>query len=152
MIPSGLRRLDGTPLEREAIDGKVVLFVNVASECGYTRQYAGLQALHEALEDKGFTVIGVPCNQFGGQEPGTAEQIAAFCKRNYGVSFPLLAKQDVNGPERSPLYRYLLGDGEDVRWNFEKILVGRGGEVLARFPSRVEPESAELRAAIEAAL
>lgn len=152
MIPTELTRLDGSPLAADAVSGKVVLFVNVASECGYTRQYAGLQSLQEALEDKGFTVVGVPCNQFGGQEPGTAEQIASFCERSYRVTFPLLAKQDVNGGERSPLYRALVGEGAEVRWNFEKFLVDRSGQVVARFGSRCEPESAELRAAIEAAL
>lgn len=153
MLPTNLTRLDGSPLPAHELEGKVCLFVNVASHCGYTPQYRGLQALQDALADKGFTVVGVPCNQFGAQEPGSPEEIAAFCQRSYGVSFPLLEKQEVNGPGRSPLYTLLVGSeaggGADVKWNFEKFLVDRSGRVVARFPSRVEPEGAELRTAIE---
>ncbi len=147
-----LTQLDGTPLPADTLDGKVVLFVNVASSCGYTPQYEGLQALYEAHRDDGLVVVGVPCNQFGGQEPGTAESIATFCKTNYGVTFPLLEKQAVNGSERSALYQQLVGDGDDVRWNFEKFIVGRDGAVQARFPSGTQPDSGELRAVIEQAL
>ncbi len=151
-----LTALDGTALPKDTTQGKVTLFVNVASKCGYTRQYEGLQALHESKKDDGLVIVGVPCNQFGGQEPGSAEEIATFCQRTYGVSFPMLAKQDVNGKNRSELYQSLVGStaggGKDVRWNFEKFLVGKDGEVLARFGSGTEPDSAELTAAIDAAL
>lgn len=149
-------QLDGKPLDKATISGKAVLFVNVASKCGYTKQYAGLQKLHEAWKDKGLQIIGVPCNQFGGQEPGTAEEIQNFCQINYGVNFPLLEKQEVNGPGRSPLYRSLVdsptGGGQDIKWNFEKFLVGKDGAVLARFPSAVTPEDPQLLSAIEAAV
>ena len=147
-----LTQLDGTPLPADTLSGKVVVFVNVASSCGYTPQYEGLQALYEAHRDDGLVIVGVPCNQFGGQEPGSPETIATFCRTNYGVTFPLLEKQAVNGPERSALYQQLVGEGDDVRWNFEKFVVGRDGTVQARFPSGTRPDSAELRTAIEQAL
>lgn len=151
-----LTTLAGDPLSDATLAGKVVLFVNVASRCGYTRQYDGLQKLWAELKDRGFVIVGVPCNQFGGQEPGSAQEIQSFCKLNYGVDFPLLEKQDVNGPNRSALYQRLVsspaGDNKDVRWNFEKFLVGRDGAVIARFPSSVTPDSPELRAAIDVAL
>ena len=151
-----LRALDGQPLAADALAGKVVLFVNVASQCGYTPQYKGLQALYDAHKGDGLVIVGVPCNQFGGQEPGSPEQIKGFCELNYGVKFPLLEKQEVNGASRSPLYAALVsspaGGGADVKWNFEKFLVGRDGKVLARFPSSVAPDSAELLAAIKGAL
>lgn len=147
-----LIQLDGKPLPADTLAGKVVVFVNVASTCGYTPQYEGLQALYEAHQDDGLVIVGVPCNQFGGQEPGTAESIATFCKTTYGVTFPLLEKQAVNGPERSALYQQLVGTGDDVRWNFEKFVVGRDGTVQARFPSGTAPDAAELRVAIEQAL
>ena len=147
-----LTALDGTTLPPETTAGKVVLFVNVASFCGATPQYQGLQALHEQYADRGFTVVGVPCNQFGAQEPGSPEEIVSFCSLNYGVTFPLLAKQDVNGPDRSPLFRALVGDGPDIRWNFEKFLVDRDGRSVARFGTRVVPEADELRQAVEAVL
>jgi glutathione peroxidase-family protein len=144
--------LDGSPLPKDTLTGKVVLFVNVASRCGFTPQYKGLQALYEARKDEGLVVVGVPCNQFGAQEPGSAEQIATFCERNYGVTFPLLHKQDVNGPKRSPLYTSLVGEGADIKWNFEKFLVGRDGAVLGRFDSGKEPEGPEIKAALDSAL
>ncbi|MCP4808070.1 MAG: glutathione peroxidase [Proteobacteria bacterium] len=151
-----LTQLDGTPLPAEVLEGRVVLFVNVASKCGFTPQYTGLQSLFEEYEDRGLVLVGVPCNQFGKQEPGSSEEIASFCSLNYGVEFPLLEKQDVNGPDRSPLYDRLIdsdvGGGAKVQWNFEKFLVGRDGTVRNRFGSRTAPEDAELRAAIEAAL
>ena len=151
-----LVQLDGTPLASEVLDGKVVLFVNVASKCGFTPQYDGLQKLYEEYRERGLVIVGVPCNQFGKQEPGGAEEIASFCRINYGVSFPLLEKQDVNGPDRSALYARLVdsevGGGDRVQWNFEKFLVGRDGQVRARFSSKVSPDAAELRQAIEAAL
>jgi glutathione peroxidase len=136
--------------------GNVVLIVNVASKCGFTRQYEGLEKLHE--DKAGLTVLGVPSNQFGGQEPGTAEEIAEFCSTTYGVTFPLLAKTDVNGPDRHPLFDELttyadaLGHTGDVRWNFEKWLVSRDGKVIGRFSTKVEPDDPELVAAIDAAL
>jgi len=146
----GLETLDGTPVE-DSLDGKVLLVVNVASFCGYTPQYAGLEALAREAGDA-VRVVGVPCNQFGAQEPGTAGEIATFCETRFGVTFPLLAKQDVNGTARSALYRHLIGDGEDVKWNFEKFVVDPSGVVVARFPSRVKPEDASVKQAIATAL
>lgn len=148
-----LTALDGTSFDSSTLDGKAVLFVNVASRCGYTPQYEGLQALYEAKKDDGLVIVGVPCNQFGAQEPGSAEEIATFCQRNYGVSFPLLEKQAVNGKDRSELYQWLVssepGGGKDIKWNFEKFLVGKDGAVKARFPSSTAPDSAELTGAID---
>jgi glutathione peroxidase len=150
--------LDGRPLDLEQFDGKAVLIVNVASECGYTPQYAGLEEIHTRYKDRGFSVLGVPCNQFGGQEPGTPEEIAAFCSTTYGVTFPLTEKVDVNGAGRHPLYAELTltpddeGEAGDVEWNFEKFLVGADGEVVARFRPEVTPEAPELLSAIESAL
>lgn len=142
----------------EIAGGKAALVVNVASKCGLTPQYAGLEALHSELSGRGFTVIGFPSNQFKGQEPGSAEEIATFCSTTYGVTFPLLAKGDVKGAEQHPLYAaltaYDLGDehGPDVLWNFEKFLVSPSGEVVGRFRPGVQPEDPALRTAIEAAL
>jgi glutathione peroxidase len=138
--------------------GKAALVVNVASRCGLTPQYAGLESLHEELAGRGFTVLGVPSNQFKGQEPGTAEEIAAFCSATYGVTFPMLAKTDVNGEGRAPLFAELTrapdtdGTAGDVRWNFEKWLLSPQGEVVARFRPLVEPADAALRRAVEAQL
>ncbi|MFG3509624.1 glutathione peroxidase [Streptomyces sp. NPDC047821] len=152
-----LRTLSGDPTTLADHKDKVVLVVNVASKCGLTPQYEGLERLQKTYGDRGFTVLGVPCNQFGGQEPGTAEEIGTFCSATYGVTFPLLEKTDVNGAGRHPLYveltRVADADGEagDVQWNFEKFLVAPGGEVT-RFRPRTEPEAAELVAAVEAAL
>ena len=156
-IFDGLRlpTLDGKTLREKELDGQVVLVVNVASQCGYTRQYEGLQALYERYSGQGFTILGVPCNQFGRQEPGSAQDILQFTKERYGVSFPLLVKQDVNGKERSELLSRLMNqsvDGRDVRWNFEKFLIGRDGRVVARYGSGTEPESRQLLAAIEQAI
>ena len=151
-----LTRLDGAPIEAEQLAGKVVLVVNVASKCGFTPQYAGLQKLHDTYAARGLQVVGVPCNQFGGQEPGDAEQIATFCEKNYGVTFTMLEKQDVNGKDRSPLYGFLVdspaGNGQRIQWNFEKFLVGRDGRVLSRFGSRTQPSDPAFIAAIEQAL
>jgi len=147
-----LVQLDGTPLPGDTIKGKAVLVVNVASYCGYTGQYDALQALSEARASDGLIVVGVPCNQFGGQEPGTEAEIASFCRDRFGVTFPLLEKQAVNGPDRSPLYRFLVGGGADVRWNFEKFVVGRDGQVVERFGSSTTPDSPELARAIATAL
>ena len=146
--------LDGTPTDLAQYKGKVVLIVNTASECGYTRQYKGLQELHASLESRGFTVLGVPCNDFGGQEPGSGKDIAAFCQSNYGVTFPLLEKQSVkDGPQQSPLYKWLGGAmGKLFGWNFCKYLVGKDGAPIAFYNSNTAPDSAELAQAIEAAL
>ncbi len=151
-----LTALDGSQLSMESLAGKVLVFVNVASLCGYTPQYAGLQALYTSLRHRGLLVIGVPCNQFGAQEPGAAQDIEAFCTLEYGVTFPMLAKQEVNGPGRSAVYDMLVhseaGGGRDVRWNFEKFIVGRDGKVRARFGSDTAPDDAAFRSAIDAAL
>lgn len=151
-----LTNLDGTSFDTPSLDGKVVLFVNVASQCGFTPQYEGLQLLHEEKGRDGLVIVGVPCNQFGAQEPGQAEEIASFCRINYGVNFPILEKQDVNGDSRSNLYRWLVGSDvgsdKDVKWNFEKFLVDRKGQVVERFSSRVAPNDPKLRGAVEKAL
>jgi glutathione peroxidase len=139
-------------LAPEVIAGKVVLFVNVASKCGLTPQYNGLVALDQAYGEKGLVIIGVPCNQFGAQEPGSPEEIKDFTKTKYDVDFTLLEKQDVNGPNRSPLYQFLVGDGEDISWNFGKFLIGRDGQVVARFDPQTKPDDSSLIAAIEKAL
>lgn len=142
-----LPQLDGTQKSFADYAGQVVLVVNVASKCGLTPQYEGLEALWRAHKDQGLVVIGVPCNQFAGQEPGTAEEISQFCELNYGVSFPLMAKVDVNGPAQSPLYAWLKTDHPgDIEWNFAKFLIGRDGQVAARFAPAVLP--AELEAPI----
>src|SRR6476620_8331405 len=138
--------------------GTATLVVNVASQCGLTPQYAGLERLQQRYADRNFTVLGVPCNQFGGQEPGTSEQIAEFCSTSYGVSFPMTEKVEVNGAGRHPLYAELVevpdanGYTGDIRWNFEKFLIGADGAVLARFEPRTDPENAQVTAAIDAAL
>ncbi|MEO3791505.1 glutathione peroxidase [Nonomuraea sp. B10E15] len=151
-----LRTLDDAPTTLgDLAAGKAALIVNVASRCGLTPQYAGLVKLQQEYGPRGFTVIGMPCNQFAGQEPGTAEEIRHFCAATYGVDFPLLAKADVNGPGRHPLYAELTrtpdADGEagDVQWNFEKFLVDREGEVVGRFRPRTDPEDPALVAALE---
>lgn len=149
-------RLDGTPLPAEELEGKAILFVNVASRCGLTPQYEGLVKLNTKYKERGFVVVGAPCNQFLGQEPGSEAEIASFCSATYGVDFPLLEKQDVNGAKRSPLYQFLVGSeasgGADIGWNFEKFLVGRDGTVLKRFSPKTVPEAPEVVSAIEAAL
>lgn len=151
-----LTSIDGVALPASTFAGKVVLVVNVASYCGYTPQYTDLEALWNRYRAQGLVVLGVPCNQFNEQEPGSAAEIKNFCSTRYGVSFPLLAKQDVNGAGRSPLYRWLVGSpvgaGKDVGWNFEKFLVGRDGKVLARFPSWQPPMDPTVLTAVEIAL
>jgi glutathione peroxidase len=154
-----IARLDGTPDTARGIAGaKVALVVNVASRCGLTPQYAGLERLQERYGDDGLAVVGVPCNQFGGQEPGTSEEIATFCSATYGVTFPLTEKVEVNGPGRHPLYARLTeaadeqGRSGDVAWNFEKFLVDRAGSVVARFSPGVEPEAPELVGVLESTL
>ena len=147
--------LNGEPSSLGALAGQTLLVVNVASKCGLTPQYAGLERLHKRFAEQGFAVVGFPCNQFGGQEPGTAGEIAEFCSATYGVSFPLFEKIEVNGPGRHPLYQELTsvpddtGEAGDVQWNFEKFLVRPDGTVAARFRPRTDPEDPALIAAVE---
>ena len=151
-----LAALDGSDLPLAQFKDRLLLVVNVASECGLTQQYIGLQALYEQYKDRGFSVLGVPCNQFGKQEPGSAEEIQAFCAERFGVTFPLTEKLQVNGAENHPLYRLLAGEGADfpgeITWNFEKFLLDSEGRVLARFSPRTEPNDPLLVQAIEDAL
>ena len=151
-----LRDINGKETSLKDYAGKVVLLVNVASKCGFTPQYKGLEAIYQKYKERGLVVVGVPSNDFGGQEPGSAEEIKAFCKDNYGVTFPLMEKVHVRGPEKHPLYAALTGKEArlpgEVKWNFSKFLIGRDGQVLARFDSPVRPESPELTSAIESAL
>jgi glutathione peroxidase len=150
--------LDGSPADLSEHQDKVALVVNVASKCGLTPQYEGLQSLYDQYADEGFTVLGFPCNQFLEQEPGSAEEIQEFCSVNYGVSFPLFEKIEVNGDDRHSLYDELTavadgeGDAGDIQWNFEKFLVAPGGEIVARFRPTVEPLAEEITTTIEANL
>jgi len=146
-----MRSLAGEEIDLTQYQGTVLLIVNVASECGYTPQYRGLQAMHARYGQDGFAVLGFPCNQFGQQEPGTADQIAAFCSRRYSVTFPMFEKVDVNGKNQCGLYKYLTSQESSgpIQWNFEKFLVARDGQVVARFRSSVAPESKPLVEAIE---
>ena len=153
-----MKTIDGEDVSLSKYAGKVVVFVNVASQCGFTRQYKQLQELHANYADKGVAVVGVPCNQFGGQEPGTAEEIVEFCQKNYGVEFDLLSKVDVKGKSQTGLYKYLTnldlapkGKG-DVRWNFEKFVLDKSGKPIARFASNVKPDSDEFMSVIKTAL
>ncbi|MBP2267540.1 glutathione peroxidase [Pseudarthrobacter sp. PvP004] len=147
---------DGTEADFGRFEGKAVLVVNVASECGYTRQYAGLEELYGKYRAQGLEILGVPCNQFGGQEPGADDVIAEFCERNFGVTFPLTSKANVLGKQQHPLFAELTRDEDGqpakVKWNFEKFVINRGGELVARFPSAVEPDSEDLMEAVEKAL
>jgi len=153
-----LLTLSGQPAKLGAFAGSSVLVVNVASKCGLTPQYVGLQRLHDRFAERGFTVAGFPCNQFGAQEPGTSEEISEFCSVNYGVTFPMFSKIDVNGPDRHPLYTELTqvpdaaGEAGDIQWNFEKFLLGKDGSVIARFRPMTDPEAPEVVDAIEASL
>ncbi|MCG0285927.1 glutathione peroxidase [Streptomyces sp. PSAA01] len=153
-----LHTLTGEPTSLGEHRGAALLVVNVASKCGLTPQYEGLERLQRRYAERGFTVLGVPCNQFAGQEPGTSEEIQTFCSTTYGVSFPLLEKIDVNGEQRHPLYTELTrtpdaqGEAGDVQWNFEKFLISPDGEVVGRFRPRTEPEADDVVAAIEAQL
>lgn len=148
-----MKAIDGSAAPLSRFKGKAVLFVNVASQCGYTPQYKGLEALYRKYKDKGFAVVGVPANNFGSQEPGTNEEIQNFCKRTYDVTFPMMAKVSVKGSDIAPLYGYLTEQtGGPIKWNFTKILVGKDGKVIGRFEPNVDPESQELTAAIERAL
>jgi glutathione peroxidase len=158
IFDSDISALDGAPLDLDDLSGKAVLIVNVASRCGLTPQYEGLEKLHERYRDQGFTVLGVPCNQFGQQEPGSPEEIATFCSTTYGVTFPMTEKVEVNGPGRHPLYQQLTtkpdadGQAGDVQWNFEKFLISPEGEIVARFRPKVVPDAAEVISAVESVL
>src|SRR3954465_1939089 len=153
-----IQSLDGSPVDLHDYQDKAVLLVNVASKCGLTPQYTGLEKIHEQYKDRGFSVLGVPCNQFREQEPGTPDEIKTFCSTTYGVTFPMTEKIEVNGDGRHPLYQQLtkVADAEgvdgDIRWNFEKFLVGRDGNVVARFSPMVDPEADEVVGTIEKAL
>jgi glutathione peroxidase len=158
VLDTEIGALAGGPADLKQYAGNAVLVVNVASKCGLTPQYAGLQKLYDTYGSRGLVVLGVPCNQFHGQEPGTADEIAEFCSVNYGVTFPLTEKVDVNGADRHPLYTALVdtpdtdGHTGDIRWNFEKFLVAPDGTVAARFSPQVTPEAPELVAAVERVL
>jgi glutathione peroxidase len=153
-----IQTLQGAPTKLADFRGKALLLVNVASKCGLTPQYTGLEALHEKLAPRGFSVIGFPCNQFGGQEPGSAEQIQTFCSTTYGVTFPMTEKIEVNGAGRHPIYRELTqiadagGHKGDIRWNFEKFVVSADGSKITRFDPRTAPDDPAVIAAIEAGL
>lgn len=153
-----LKDSKGRDVKLEEFRGRVVMLVNVASKCGYTPQYEGLQKIYERYKDRGFTVLGFPANNFGAQEPGTNEEIQEFCRINYGVTFPIFAKISVKGDDRHPLYKYLTERETNpdfagqIKWNFNKFLVGRDGRILARFDSADKPEDARVTQAIEAAL
>ena len=142
-------RLDGSTQSLADYRGRVLLIVNTASKCGFTPQYAGLEVLYEKLEPEGLTVLGFPCNQFGGQEPGDAAQIGAFCEKNYGVTFPIFAKVDVNGEAAHPLFKFLKHEKagllgiEAIKWNFTKFLISRDGQVVARYAPQTKPEELE---------
>jgi glutathione peroxidase len=147
------KTLQGQPADLGQYKGKVTLVVNVASECGFTPQYAGLEKLHRELSARGFSVLGFPSNEFGAQEPGSPQEIATFCEKNYGVSFPLFEKVITKaGPGQSPVYEFLGRSGKLPTWNFAKYLVGKDGRVIQSYPSKVAPESPELRDAILTAL
>jgi glutathione peroxidase len=153
-----LNSIDGKPTALSQYKGKVMLLVNVASKCGYTPQYAGLESLYQKYKDRGLVVVGVPANNFGGQEPGTNEDIKTFCTRNYNVTFPMMSKVSVKGEDKTPLYQFLTDSalnpatGGDVKWNFTKFLVGKDGKVILRFESKVTPDAPELTSAVEEAL
>jgi glutathione peroxidase len=151
-----LKDINGADTSLKSYTGKVVLLVNVASKCGNTPQYAGLEAMYEKYKDKGLVIVGVPSNDFAGQEPGTAEEIKTFCTQNYGVTFPLMAKVHVKGAEKCPLYAALTSPQSpfpgEVEWNFGKFLIDRNGKVVARFNPRIKPEAADLVKAVESAL
>ncbi len=153
-----LETIDGAQKKLADFKGQVLLVVNVASKCGLTPHYQGLQTLYEEKKGRGFAVLGFPCNQFGGQEPGSNADVKSFCATTYGVSFPMFSKIDVNGAKRAPLYAWLTGESTqpdgpgDIVWNFAKFVVGRDGTIQARFNPRVEPSDPALRSAIDAAL
>ena len=144
--------IDLKPQPLSMYKGRVLLVVNTASECGNTPQYAGLEKLHEELKDRGFSVLGFPSNDFGGQEPGSEAEIKQFCNLRYHVTFPMFAKVKTKGPDKSPVYAFLTAKNGEPKWNFHKYLVGKDGQVIRAFPARLPPDDKELRAAIEAAL
>ncbi len=153
-----MNSIDGQPVSLKSYSGKVVLLVNVASKCGFTPQYAGLEALYEKYKDRGLVIIGIPANNFAQQEPGTNEEIKTFCSRKYNVTFPMMAKVSVLGDDKTPLYQFLTDKsanpkiGGDIKWNFTKFLFDRSGKPVARFEPAVTPDSPEVQAAIESAL
>ena len=148
-----LNSIDGKPAPLADYKGKVILVVNVASQCGYTPQYSALESIYEKYKDQGFVILGFPANNFGAQEPGTNEEIKTFCSRKYNVSFPMYAKISVKGSDIAPLYDYLTkSTGGDIKWNFTKFLIGKDGAIVARFESKVKPDDPEVTAAIEKAL
>lgn len=153
-----LKTLQGKDAKLSDFKGKALMIVNVASKCGNTPQYATLEALQKKYESQGFTVVGFPCNQFGGQEPGTAEEIQTFCSTTYGVTFPMMAKSDVNGPDRNPVYKVLTpikdasGRDGDIEWNFEKFVISADGKSVTRFTHKTKPDDPTVIAAVEAAL
>jgi glutathione peroxidase len=146
------KSIDGKAAPLSEYKGKVVLVVNVASKCGYTPQYAGLEALYQKYKGRGVVVVGFPANNFGAQEPGTDAEIKTFCSTRYNVTFPMYSKISVKGEDKAPLYQYLTGAAGEVKWNFTKFLVGKDGKVIEKFDSGVKPESPELASAIEKAL
>ena len=153
-----IKSIDGQPVSLKSYEGKVVLLVNVASKCGFTPQYAGLESLYEKYKDKGLVIVGVPANNFAQQEPGTNEEIKTFCSRKYNVTFPMMAKVSVLGDDQTPLYRFLTDKssdpkfGGDIKWNFTKFLFDRHGNLIARFEPPVKPDSPEVQTVIESAL
>ena len=153
-----MKSIDGQPVSLKTYSGKVVLLVNVASKCGFTPQYAGLEALYEKYKDRGLVIVGIPANNFGSQEPGTNEEIKKFCSSKYSVSFPMMAKVSVLGDDKTPLYQFLTDKsqdpkfGGDIKWNFTKFLVDRKGNLVARFEPNVTPDSPEVQTAVESAL
>src|SRR5208337_2344060 len=136
-----LNSIDGKPAPLADYKGKVVLIVNVASQCGYTPQYSALEAIYSKYKDQGFVILGFPANNFGAQEPGTNEEIKTFCTRKYNVKFPIYSKNSVTGPDKAPLYQFLTATGGEIKWNFTKFLIDRNGKVIARFESAVKPDS-----------
>jgi glutathione peroxidase len=153
-----LSTIDGQPAPLSAYKGKVVMLVNVASRCGFTPQYAALEAIYEKYKDRGFVIVGIPANNFGAQEPGTNQEIKTFCQSKYNVTFPMMSKVSVKGDDKTPLYQYLTDKsanpkmGGEIQWNFTKFLVGPDGQVIARFEPKVTPDSPEVTSAIESAL
>jgi glutathione peroxidase len=153
-----MKSIDGQQVNLNDFKGKVVMVVNVASRCGYTPQYTALEAIYEKYKDKGFVIVGVPANNFAQQEPGTNEEIKKFCSTKYNVTFPMMAKVSVKGDDKTPLYQYLTSATDDpqfagdIKWNFTKFLVGRDGQLVARFEPAVTPDSAQVQTAIESAL
>jgi len=153
-----MKSIDGQPVSLGSYSGKVVLLVNVASKCGFTPQYAGLEALYEKYKDKGLVIVGIPANNFAQQEPGTNDEIKKFCSNKYNVTFPMMSKVSVLGDDQTPLYSFLTAKttdpdfGGDIKWNFTKFLVGRDGKLVARFEPNVKPDSPEVAAAVEKAL